>query len=268
LNTGNTRNDLDANQTPTAGGYADLQAGSRQTTGAAQMGKGVPIWIGVARVILAVALAATALLPMVPASAEQLSFGPNLRQAGWTSITFPGIAPALFKAAGPTKLEVTADTAAGLICLVLSTKLSQARRAHWRWRVHEGVPAMDLTRRGMDDRTLGVYFIFGTAGDAGKSATALLGSPSVTALVFVFGGNRPRGEILPSPHMGRRGKFIVLRHADAEKGIWFNEDVDIASDHVRAFGRQSLLLLAVAIMSDSDDTRKRNRAELEGLTVD
>ena len=96
----------------------------------------------------------------------------------------------------------------------------------------------------------------------------LLNSGSVTALVYVFGGNKPRGEILPSSHMGSRGKFIVLRRADAEKGTWFNEDVDVAKDYLRAFGRAPSALLGVAVISDSDDTRTRNRAELEALTVD
>jgi Protein of unknown function (DUF3047) len=218
---------------------------------------------------LAVALFSVALLPATPAVAEErLSFGPDLRQAGWTIVSFPGISPASFKAAGEARLEVSAEAAAGLLCRLLDRKLWQARRSRWRWRVHEGAPATDLTKRGADDRALGVYFVFGAVEDAGKSPTALLSSTSVTALVYVFGGDKPRGQVLVSPHMGGRGKFIVLRSADAQKATWYDEDVDVAKDHLRAFGRPPELLLAVAIMSDSDDTGTRNRAEIDTLALD
>jgi hypothetical protein len=67
--------------------------------------------------------------------------------------------------------------------------------------------------------------------------------------------------------MGARGKFIVLRPADAKKGVWFEESVALTKDHMRAFGVPPGLLLAIAISSDSDDTRTRNHAELESLRV-
>jgi hypothetical protein len=212
-------------------------------------------------------LSAVALLHGTLVLAEELAFGPDLQQSGWRTVTFPGIAAAAFKATGRTSLEVSADSAAGLLCRMLDRAQWQARKAHWRWRVRRGAPATDLTTRGVDDRALGVYFVFGTAGDAGKSPTGLLGSATVTALVYVFGGDKPRGRMLPSPHMGERGKFIVLRPADAQKSVWLDEDVDLAADHMRAFARPASLLLAVIIMSDSDDTRTRNRADIEGLTL-
>lgn len=134
--------------------------------------------------------------------------------------------------------------------------------------VAQGVSPTDLTKRSLDDRALGVYFVFGTAADAKKSPLALLGSSTVTALVYVFGGDKPRGSILASPHMGARGKFIILRPADAQKGTWFDENVQLAKDYVRAFGTPPPHLLAIAISSDSDDTRRRNRAKLRGLAIE
>jgi Protein of unknown function (DUF3047) len=129
-----------------------------------------------------------------------------------------------------------------------------------------GAPT-DLSERGADDRALGVYFIFGLRTDTAQGPLAVLGSPTVSALVYVFGGDRPRGEIVPSPHMGARGKFIILRPADMSKGVWLEERVEIAKDYARAFGRPPPLLLAVAISSDSDDTRMRNRAQIAALAI-
>jgi hypothetical protein len=220
-----------------------------------------------ARLIISGLLGAIALLANPRAHAGELGFGPDLDKAGWRAISFFGITAASFKATSASGLEVSTDSAAGLLSLTLERSHWQVRKARWRWRVRQGAPATDLAMRGADDRALGVYFVFGTAEDASKSPMALLGSASVTALVYVFGGDKPRGRLLPSPHMGERGKFIVLRPADAPKSVWFDEEVDVGADHVRAFGRPAPLLLAVIIMSDSDDTRTRNRADIEALTL-
>jgi hypothetical protein len=201
------------------------------------------------------------------AHSEAVSFGPGLAASGWTVVTFPGVAPATFKAASAATIEVTADSAAGLLWRAVKEQELPVTKAQWSWQVEEGVLPTDLTQRGKDDRALAVYFVFGASADRAKGAMALLSSNSVKTLAYVFGGDRPRGSILPSPHMSQRGKFIILRPADAPRRQWFNESVDLISDHVRAFGQKPSLLLAVAISSDSDDTRGRNRARLRDLWI-
>ena len=201
------------------------------------------------------------------AHGEAITFGPDLAASGWSVVTFPGVAPASFKASGASAIEVTADAAAGLLWRAVKEQQHSITQAQWSWQVEEGVPPTDLTRRGKDDRALAVYFIFGASADRAKGAMALLSSRSVKTLVYVFGGDRPRGSILPSPHMAERGKFIILRPADAPRRQWLNESVDLVSDHVRAFGQNPSLLLAVAISSDSDDTLGSNRTRLRNLRM-
>jgi hypothetical protein len=183
-------------------------------------------------------------------------------------VSFPRIRPASFVVIDQSTLEVSTDVSAGLLWRSIDGRLRRARSASWRWTVVESVPPADLTQRGLDDRVLGVYFVFGTAADTSKTPPALLGSPTVTTLVYVFGGDKPRGSTVPSPHMGTRGNFLVLRPADAQKGIWFDETVDLAKDFTQTFGRSPPLFLAIAISSDSDDTRRRNRARLRDLTLE
>jgi hypothetical protein len=201
------------------------------------------------------------------AHGEAINFGPDLAASGWSVVTFLGVAPARFKSSGASAIDVTADAAAGLLWRAVKEQQPPITKAQWSWQMEEGVPPTDLTRRGKDDRALAVYFIFGANADRAKGAMAVLSSRSVKTLVYVFGGDRPRGSILPSPHMGERGKFIILRPADAPRRQWLNESVDLVSDHVRAFGQGPALLLAVAISSDSDDTRGFNRARLRDLRM-
>jgi hypothetical protein len=200
-----------------------------------------------------------------PAYGESIGFGPDLAAAGWSVVTFPGVAPATFSARGANTLEVVADAAAGLLWHAMKQAQAPVAKAQWSWRVEQGVVPTDLTRRRKDDRALAVYFVFGRKSDLAMGPMALLSSGSVKALVYVFGGDRPRGSVLPSPHMGQRGKFLILQPADGPRQQWLNESVNLAFDYTRVFGQQPPDLLAVAISSDSDDTRGRNHALVRAL---
>ena len=96
---------------------------------------------------------------------------------------------------------------------------------------------------------------------------AAIRSATTRALVYVYGGDRARGTVLPSPHMGARGRFIVLRRADAPTGQWFSESVDIQKDYESVFGAPAPALIGVALSSDSDDTGTTNRVEIGGLVL-
>jgi hypothetical protein len=201
------------------------------------------------------------------AYAEDFRFGADLRASGWETVSFPKIAPVVFSTNAGT-LEIAADSAAGLLWHALTVPRRAPATAEWSWKVEQGVQPTDLTRRGEDDRTLAVYFVFGAAEEAAKGPMALLSASTVTCLVYVFGGSGPRSSLLSSPHMGERGKFIILRPADGPKRQWLQESVDLKADYVRAFRRLPGHLLAVAVSSDSDDTRGRTRAQLRGLRID
>ena len=216
------------------------------------------------RTFIAALLIATN-LAAPPAAAETLHFGPNL--AGWTAVEFPGIAATHFTATDNDTLAIAADSAAGMLWRALPGAMRRPHAAHWRWRVDEAVAATDLTKRGADDRAIAIYFVFSDQPGASMSPMQTLASPAVTALVYVFGGDKPRGSVIASPHMGERGKFIVLRPAATARHVWYDENVELAPDYARAFGRNMPALIGIAISSDSDDTHARNRAGVQGLVI-
>jgi hypothetical protein len=62
------------------------------------------------------------------------------------------------------------------------------------------------------------------------------------------------------------GEVYVLRPADAEKGRWFEEKVEVARDWRAAFrGRAVPPVLELVVGTDVDDTRSRLEARTEGL---
>jgi hypothetical protein len=202
-----------------------------------------------------------------PAGAQFIPFGPSLEAAGWSSFSFTMLNRPRFTPDGGGSLIVETAKAAGLLWKPLAEEARGAARAAWRWRADAAVPPTDLTRKGADDRVLSVYFLFGEASDVGKGAMSAMRSATTRALVYVYGGDRARGTVLPSPHMGARGRFIVLRRADAPTGQWFSESVDLGKDYARVFGKPAPLLIGVALSSDSDDTGTSNRVEIGGLSL-
>jgi Protein of unknown function (DUF3047) len=207
------------------------------------------------------------LLLQKPACADAIGFSPTTEKAGWRILAMPGVTPAKFSVDADGTLIVVANAAVGWMWRPVRGRTSDATRAQWNWRTDEAVGPTDLTRRGADDRALAVYFIFNDAAIDAGNPLALITTGSARALVYVSGGNRPRGEVVSSPHMKERGKFIVLRPGDTPHGQWHDEHVDLSSDYTRVFGGKRPPLVAIAISSDSDDTGGRNSVRFRHLEL-
>jgi hypothetical protein len=202
------------------------------------------------------------LAPLSTASANVIAF-----DGGWREQRFSLFSSNDYEQNGDS-LRVASDGTVSLLWTTVPERLRDARAASWRWRVSESPPATDLTRKGGDDRALSLYFVFLPEADAARYADsdvkALLGAETARVLMYVVGGERGAGAVLPSPYLGARGRTIPLRPAGA--GTW-SETVDLAADFRRAFGERATALVGLAVSADSDDTDSRIRAELSDLTL-
>lgn len=179
----------------------------------------------------------------------------------------PGLRPARFYMGPAGALEISAESAVGWLWRPISRQTSSAGSAQWSWLVVEGVIATDLSQRGSDDRAIALYFVFSTDTGGIHNPLGQLTGGSAHALVYVFGGKHARASIVASPHLQSRGRFIVLRPADSARDQWFNESVNLADDYARIFKAPRPPLIAVAISSDSDDTRGRNLVRVRDLSL-
>lgn len=165
-------------------------------------------------------------------------------------------------------LDVTSDAAVSLLYRELPKSAWRASGASWNWQVSQSVPPTNLSRKGGDDRNLALYFVFLPEGAAeraqGSRVTRLLSNDDVRVLVYVWGGDHARGEVLNSPYLGARGKTVVLRGAGTGEA---RESVDLNADFRRAFGGQATSLVGLAVSGDSDDTDSMIRARISGLQV-
>ncbi|MFN3960586.1 MAG: DUF3047 domain-containing protein [Parvularculaceae bacterium] len=219
------------------------------------------------------AVAAALAVQTAPARALDIAFGVDLREEGWRELIFHRHAATQYQAENGA-LSVRAEQSSSMLYRIIADHhpaLAPAR-ARWEWRVDEGVGATDLTRKGGDDAALALYFVFADEKTAGrlarkqKSMLRMLSARSATTLVYVFGGARPGP--FTSPYISGKSRSMVLRPALSARGLWFEESVDLAGDHQRAFGAAPQRLIAIAVSSDADDTGGRNVAFLRRLSVD
>ena len=165
------------------------------------------------------------------------------------------------------QLDVVSDGTVSVLWRPVDPGHGGAGQANWEWNVIEGVRPTDLTQRGGDDRNLALYFVFvdpQTAKSLNRnSARKILNSPATKTLVYVWGGNHPKGALLPSPYSAGL-KTKVLQTAQIGS---FAEAVNLDRDFAVAFGDAPKVLVGLAVTADSDDTKGRIRASIEGLSL-
>ncbi len=232
------------------------------------------------------ALLLAVLAPLLGGAAERLPTPPALTAAGWHMGAWRGMPPARFE---PLPTPVHPGGEGPLPGIALHAEPGQGGFVWrslsgtpgclaWRWRVDEGPPPTDLARRGGDDRAISISIGFdGWAPDAGAwirtqhamaQAAAGDGQPLPRSmLTYVWGGTgREPRPFFANPYLGGIGQVRVLRPADAPRGVWMEERVDLAADWRAAFGGQSPPpLMRIAIGTDADHTSSRIRAAVADL---
>jgi hypothetical protein len=224
------------------------------------------------------ALAVVLIAPLLGGAAAPGTTPPDLEAQGWRKVNWNGIRPAEFSATPSGGVRARAQGQASFVARPLQ---GEARCLAWRWRVDAGPPATDLTRRGGDDRA--VTLSIGFAGFGPQAGWTLRTQHAVaqasvsevrlprSVLMYVWGGTGREGAgqpggFFPSPWSGGITKMRILRPAEAPRGQWMEERVDLGADWRSAFGGPEVPpMLEVAIGTDTDDTGTRVDAQIENI---
>jgi hypothetical protein len=99
-------------------------------------------------------------------------------------------------------------------------------------------------------------------------AQALTGeAPPYATLMYVWDAKAPVGSVIVNPRTDRIRK-IVVDSGPTELKRWREHRRDVAADFRCAFGEEPGPLVAIAVMTDSDNTRSRSRAWYGPVTLD
>ncbi|MDX5382608.1 MAG: DUF3047 domain-containing protein [Rhodobacterales bacterium] len=210
-----------------------------------------------------VAIAASLALSGAGLRADPLPFTKD-----WREQSFPRLTANTYGALG-NRLDILSDQAVSVLYTALPESRWSARAASWRWAVEQSVPPTDLRRKGGDDRNISIYFVFMDEASARRAGPnprlrSLLGNRNAKMLVYVWGGDHRRGDVLDSPYLDARGKSLILRGAGTGAHA---EAVDLAADYARIFGGAPEALVGIAVSADSDDTETAIRAWISDMVI-
>lgn len=87
------------------------------------------------------------------------------------------------------------------------------------------------------------------------------------ALCYVWAARQPVGAAFPSPYT-ENAWIVVLQSGPAKAGSWQRQEVDFRADFKRLFKESPPRVGAVAVMTDTDNTKSRATAYYGDITLD
>ncbi len=197
----------------------------------------IPIIIGFLAMLLATAGYCTA-------SELQLGTFSAGDLAGWKDEIFKGkTVYTLVKEEGRNVLKAHSERAAS--GLIMKVKLDP--RAYpilrWSWKVEHTLKKEDVTRKSGDDFAARIYVAF--------PRTFFW---QTRAISYVWAAHMPKGSSAPNPYTSK-AVIVAVESGDEKAGQWVTEERNYYEDYRKIFGEEPPKLGAVAIMTDTDDTR-------------
>jgi len=228
-------------------------------------------WIS--RCLLVALLAAVATFPAN--TAERIPVGvfsqADIGQAlplNWQPLTFKRIERqtdySLVQEDGAVVVKaVSAQSASGLIRKI-SIDLKQYPNLQWSWKVNNTLQGGDVSRKDGDDYPARIYITFAfDPASAGylerlkyQAAQLLFGAEvPYRAISYIWGSNSAADTMVANPYTDNVMMF-VLQSGDAQLQQWVAETRNVYEDYKTAFGEEPPMINAVAIMTDTDNTRE------------
>ncbi len=126
------------------------------------------------------------------------------------------------------------------------------KKLRWRWRVHSLPADGNETYKKTNDSAAAVRLVF-------------KGRLVPKTLKYVWSATLPAGTETVSP-ASEDTKVIVLESGRGRMGKWIWEEVNAYEDYKRVFGSDPRLVGAVAVLTDSDNTKAHVKADYDDIS--
>ena len=146
----------------------------------------------------------------------------------------------------------------------------------WRWKSDQLLNTGDIRKKKTEDATLRIYVNFRynkETADAGYKFrynfvknTYGVEIPQFS-LVYVIESREQEEEIYDSPFDPGNSKIIIKRSGKKDERKWFEEEINILEDYIKAFGKEPQKEAYIGIMCDTDNTKESTVSYLDYLGV-
>jgi Protein of unknown function (DUF3047) len=204
----------------------------------------------------------TAIASMVAARVHRSDAGPTVlaedwRSApigsrgvppGWQRYETPGGHPAydfaIVEDAGRRALHMRSADDHSTIARSVEVNLEVTPVLAWQWRMIRQPAGADLRKRETSDAAGHLFAVW-------PRLPAFLRSRLIG---YIWDPVLPVGTVLSSQKTGTIS-YIVVRSGESKEGEWFDEQRDVARDHVMLFRERAATLPVLALSIDTNDTR-------------
>ena len=195
-----------------------------------------------------------------------------LAQAAWQEEQLPGKTPTAYRldeqapaGAGQqrTALRADAHSSASMLRAPVRVESDALGRIDFSWLVPALIAESDMAKRDRDDSPARVILAFEGDRSTFSPKDAMLNElarmvtgeemPFAT-LMYVWCNQRPVDSVIHSPRTDRIRKIVVESGAQG-LAQWRHYERDVRADYIRAFGHAPGALVAIGLMTDSDNTR-------------
>ncbi len=170
--------------------------------------------------------------------------------ADWKEKSFKGnTSYKVLELDGEHVLQASSQRSASGIYKNITINLQEHPYLNWRWRIQNKIDTGDERSKRGDDYVARIYVVI----DGG-----LLFWKSM-ALNYVWANHVTKDTVWNNAYAGESVKMFALRSSDDVTGTWYTEKRNVYEDLKRVFGREIPSIDAVAIMTDTDDSRTEAR---------
>jgi hypothetical protein len=189
----------------------------------------------------------------------------------WQHRTFPGKVQnqfAYLQLDGRNAMGVKSSSSASMLRKVVSMEPDQLDALRFSWKVPALIADADMALSAKDDSPVRLVLAFD--GDRSKLsardrmlselAYAITGEDMPYAtLMYVWCNTREPGSVVTNPRTDRIRK-LVLESGPKRLNRWLDYERDIRADYLKVFGEEPGRLIAVGIMTDTDNTKSTAQA--------
>ncbi len=149
-----------------------------------------------------------------------------------------------------TVLKAESKAGASGLFKEIEVDVTKTPYLHWCWQMIQPLPPLPETTKAGDDYAARIYLVR-------KGGLAFW---RTRALNYVWSSSQAKESLWPNAFAGNNVMMLAVRNAEDKPGHWLCERRDLRADWQRAFAKPADKIDVIAIMTDSDNSKKSTAA--------
>ncbi len=162
----------------------------------------------------------------------------------------------LVKNGDKTILRAQADASASGLFKEVEIDLTTHPYLNWEWRADKLHPPLAERTKAGDDYVARIYVVI-------KGGLLFW---RTRAINYVWASSEKQGSVWPNAFAGKNAMLLAIRSTTDKQGVWYREKRNVYEDLKAIFGEEIKTIHAVAIMTDSDNSKGSVTASYGDIT--